>query len=58
MYQAHRSGTLRRLELEGELPERAQALVTAWEFETAEDGRERDGRWWEDAWQWMRQRRT
>ena len=57
IYQAHREGTLRRLEGEGLLRERAEALVTAWEFEVAEDGRERDGRWWEDGWQWMTARR-
>jgi hypothetical protein len=58
IYQANRTGTIRRLELEGELPKRAEALVTAWEFETAEDGRERDGRWWEDGWKWIEARRS
>jgi hypothetical protein len=58
IYQAHRAGTVHRLEAEGELPQRAEALVTAWEFEAAEDGRERDGRWWEDGWEWMLGRRS
>ena len=58
IYQAHRAGTIRRLELEGEQPARAEALVTAWEFEAAEDGRERDDRWWDDAWRWMAERRA
>ncbi len=52
IYQAHRAGTLRRLEGEGELPERAEALVPA-EAETAQNGRDRDGR----CWQWMAERR-
>src|SRR6478736_7455136 len=30
IYQAHRSGTLTRLIGEGELPDRAEALVAAW----------------------------
>jgi hypothetical protein len=58
IYHARRAGTIRRLEAEGELPDRAEALVIAWEFEAAEDGRERDGRWWEDAWRWIAQRRA
>jgi hypothetical protein len=33
LYQAHRAGTVRRLTLEGELPERAEAWVVAWERE-------------------------
>jgi len=57
IYQAHRAGTLRRLEAERELPDRAEGLVAAWEAETADDGRERDGRWWQDGWQWMAARR-
>jgi hypothetical protein len=57
IYAAHRGGIVRRLEAEALLPERAEALVTAWEFEAAKDGRERDGRWWDDAWHWMAERR-
>ena len=49
IYQAHRAGTLRRLEGEGELPDRAEALVAAWESESAGEGRKRDGRWWGEA---------
>lgn len=58
IYEAHRAGTIQRLIGEGELPERAEALVTEWEFESAEDGRERDGRWWQDGWRWMAARRV
>jgi hypothetical protein len=57
IYQARRAGTIRRLEAVGELPERAGALVTAWEFESADDGRERDGGWWEDGWRWIGEHR-
>ena len=53
IYQIRRIAAINRLIGEGELQERAEALVTAWEFETAEDGRERDGRWWQDAWRCM-----
>jgi hypothetical protein len=55
-YQAHRSGTVQRLLGEGELPQRAEALVAAWEAATADDGLERDGRWWEAAWEWIVER--
>jgi len=34
LYGAHRPGTVNRFIGEGELPERAEALITAWEFET------------------------
>jgi hypothetical protein len=33
IHEAHRLGTLNRLIGEGALPERAEALVTAWEFQ-------------------------
>lgn len=46
IYQIRCIATLRRLEGEGELPERAEALLTAWEFETAEDGLECEGDGW------------
>jgi hypothetical protein len=37
--------------LKGVLPERAEALLAAWEAATADDGLERDGRWWDEAWE-------
>jgi len=58
IYQSQRAGTIRRLTLDGELPQRAEAPVTAWESESAEDARERDGRWWDDAWRWMAERQS
>jgi hypothetical protein len=36
IYQANRAGTVRRLEAEGLLRERAEALVTAWECEAGD----------------------
>jgi hypothetical protein len=53
LYQANRSGTVKRLIAERELPERAEALVAAWEAERADDGHGRDGRWWDAAWEWI-----
>jgi hypothetical protein len=53
IHQAGRTGTVGRLTLEGELPDRAEALVAAWEAQEAKDGLERDGRWWGAAWEWM-----
>src|SRR4029079_14250909 len=53
LYQAGRAGTVRRLTLEGELPDRAEALVAASEARAADDGFERDGRWWDAGRQWI-----
>jgi hypothetical protein len=33
------------------IPDRAEALVAAGEAPAADDGLERDGRWWEAAWE-------
>jgi hypothetical protein len=30
----------------------------AWEAEAAYDGRDRDGRWWQDGWNWISQHRA
>ena len=56
LYQAHRSATLARLISAGELPDRAEAKVAAWEAMTADDGRPRDGAYWDDAWRWIAER--
>lgn len=58
IYQANRTGILRRLTLAGELPHRAEALVAAWEAQTAQDGLPRDGRWWDAAWEWIAAQRN
>jgi hypothetical protein len=41
------AGTLRRLIGEGELPDQAERLVAQWELLAAQDGLERDGRYWD-----------
>ena len=38
---------------EGELPDQAERLVAQSELQTAEDGLQRDGRFWDAAWSWM-----
>ena len=52
IYEAQRAGTLRRLIGEGELPDRAERLVAQWELQAAQDGLERDGRYWDAGWAW------
>lgn len=47
---ARRAATIARLISAGELPERAEAAVAAWEARTAQDGRPRDGAYWDAAW--------
>ena len=58
IYQAQRAATVMRLQGDGVLADRAEALVASWEFAMADDGRARDGRWWEDAWRWIASRRS
>ena len=43
LYQASRAATRQRLIGEREFPDRAEALVAAWEMHAADDGLERDG---------------
>src|SRR6476660_842508 len=45
--------TRHRLTREGELPDQAERLVAQSELQTAEDGLQRDGRFWDAAWSWM-----
>lgn len=47
---ARRAATLARLISAGELPDRAEAAIAAWEARTAQDGRPRDGTYWDAAW--------
>lgn len=47
---ARRAATLARLISAGELPDRAEAAIAAWEARTAQDGRARDGAYWDAAW--------
>ena len=57
-HRARREATRRRLMGEGELPDRAEALVAAWEARADEEGLERDGRYWDAGWAWMVDRRA
>jgi hypothetical protein len=56
--EARRAGTLTRLIGEGELPERAEALLVAWEAQAASEGRERDGAYWQAGYRWIAIRRA
>jgi hypothetical protein len=53
IYEAQRAGTLTRLIGEGELPDQAERLIALWELQAAQDGLERDGRYWDAGWAWM-----
>lgn len=53
LYTAHRAATINRLIGEGELPDRAEAKVTAWETRTASEGQSRDGAYWDAAYRWI-----
>jgi hypothetical protein len=50
---ARRAATVRRLELEGELPEQAEALVAAWEAVSDAEAIQRDGAYWDAGWAWI-----
>jgi hypothetical protein len=52
---ARRAAALARLISDGELPEEAEAALRAWDHQAAQDGRERDGSYWEAAYRWIRQ---
>ena len=54
VYEAHRIGTLNRLIGEGELPGRAEALVSACVAATTSQRVKRD---WSPAWAWIAERR-
>ena len=53
LYTAHRAATINRLISDGELPDRAEAKVAAWEARTASDDRPRDGAYWDDGYRWI-----
>jgi hypothetical protein len=55
---ARRVATLARLISAGEQQARAEALIAAWETSTTDDGRPRDGAYWDDAWRWIASRRS
>jgi hypothetical protein len=45
---------LARLISDGELPDRAEAALTAWERQAIAIGRARDGGYWEAGFRWIR----
>jgi hypothetical protein len=53
LHAARREATRQRLISEGELPDQAERLVGPWELQAAQDGLERDGRYWDADWAWM-----
>jgi len=58
IYQARRAGLVARLASSGVAPDRAEALVTAWEVEASASGFVRDGEaYWDEAWPWLEPRR-
>lgn len=57
LHHAGRAATVARLIAEGELPDRAQQLVAAWEAKADGDSLEHDGRYWDAGWEWIRAHR-
>jgi len=53
LHAARREGTFRRLTLAGELPDRAERLIVAWETEADRLSLARDGRYWDACWEWI-----
>jgi len=53
LHEARREATRQRLIGEGELPDQAERLVAQWELRAAQEGLERDGRYWDAGWAWM-----
>jgi hypothetical protein len=58
LYTASRTATLNRLIGEGELPERAEALLVAWERQAASEGVDRYGHFWQAGWRGIAEQRT
>jgi hypothetical protein len=57
LHEARRAGTLNRLIGEGELPDRAEALLVAWERQATAEGLPRDGEFWKAGYRWIAERR-
>jgi hypothetical protein len=58
IYQARRAGLVARVASSGVAPDRADALVAAWEVEASSNGFVRDGdAYWDEAWPWLEPRR-
>ena len=58
IYQARRAGLVARLVSTAVAPDRADALVAAWEAHATAGGLARDGEpYWDEAWPWLESRR-
>jgi hypothetical protein len=57
LHNARRAANIERLVGEGELRERAEALVASWETKADAEGLERDGAYWDAGWRWIAARR-
>ena len=55
--EARRAATRNRLVGSGLSEERANFLIAAWDAEAARQGRQRDVRYWDGAWEWIEDRR-
>jgi hypothetical protein len=58
IYEARREATLNRLIGEGELPDRAKALLVAWERQEASEGVDRYGDFWQAGWRWIAEQKA
>jgi hypothetical protein len=58
IYEARREATLNRLIGEGELPDRAEALLVAWERHAASEGVDRYGDFWQAGWRWIAEQKA
>jgi hypothetical protein len=58
LHAARRIATLNRLIGDGELPDRAEMWIQAWEAEAGRRGLGRDGRLWEFGWDWIQECRS
>jgi hypothetical protein len=50
---ARREATLARLISDGELPRRAEDWLARWEHQASQEGRQRDGGYWEAGYRWI-----
>ena len=53
LHHARRAAIVERLVGDGELRERAEALVASWEARADADGLQRDGAYWDAGWRWL-----
>ena len=58
LHHARRAAIVERLVGNGELRDRAEALVASWESKADAEGLEHDGRYWAIGWAWMAEQRN